>query len=107
MAGVMKWISSPDAIRLFQELGAEPWGRYLMGSAELLTTILLLVPRAAGLGGLAAMGLMTGAIATHLFRIGIVYDGDASLFLMAVTTFAAGLVVTVLRRRRPAKVGPE
>jgi len=99
MAGVFKWTSAPESIRLFEQLGAEPWGRYLMGTAELVTTLLLLVPRTAAWGGLAAMGLMTGAIAVHLFRIGIVYQGDASLFMMAVATFVAGLVVLLIRRR--------
>jgi hypothetical protein len=77
-----------------------------MGTAELVTTLLLLVPRSTAWGGLAAMGLMTGALGIHLFRIGIVYQGDASLFMMAVATFVAGLVVFLIRRRggvvRPA-----
>ncbi len=100
MAGVFKVISAPESIRLFQDLGVEPWGRYAMGTAELLTTLLLLVPATAAWGGLAAMGLMTGAIGVHLFRIGIVYNGDPSLFFMGVTTFVSGLVVAVLRRHR-------
>lgn len=99
MAGVMKWISAPDSIRLFEELGVEPWGRYLMGTAELVTTLLLLVPRTAVWGGAAAMALMAGAIGVHIFRIGIVYNGDASLFMMAMLAFLAGLVVFIVRRR--------
>jgi uncharacterized membrane protein YphA (DoxX/SURF4 family) len=98
MAGVMKWISAPDSIRLFEELGVEPWGRYLMGTAELVTTLLLLVPRTAVWGGVAAMALMAGAIGVHVFRIGMVYNGDASLFIMAMVTFIAGLVVFLIRR---------
>jgi hypothetical protein len=27
MAGVFKWMSAPESIRLFEQLGAEPWGR--------------------------------------------------------------------------------
>jgi hypothetical protein len=106
MAGVFKWMSAPESIRLFEQLGAEPWGRYLMGTAELVTTLLLLVPRTPAWGGLAAMGLMTGAIGVHLFTIGIVYEGDASLFMMAVATFVSGMVVFLIRRRAasPAEV---
>ena len=99
MAGVMKWISAPDSIQLFEELGVEPWGRYLMGTAELTTTLLLLVPRTAVWGGAGAMALMAGAIGVHVFRIGIVYNGDASLFMMAMIAFGAGLVVFLIRRR--------
>jgi putative oxidoreductase len=100
MAGVMKWISSTESIRLFQDLGAEPWGRYAMGSAELVTAVLLLVPRTAFWGGLAAAGLMAGAVLAHVTRLGIVYNGDASLFAMAVTTLVAGLMVAVIHRER-------
>lgn len=99
MAGVMKWISAADSIRLFEELGVEPWGRYLMGTAELVTTLLLLVPKTAVLGGAGTMALMAGAIGVHVFRIGIVYNGDASLFMMAMIAFVAGLVVFIIRRR--------
>lgn len=99
MAGVMKWISAPDSIRLFEELGVEPWGRYLMGTAELATALLLLVPKTAVWGGAGTMALMAGAIGVHVFRIGIVYNGDASLFMMAMIAFVAGVVVFILRRR--------
>jgi hypothetical protein len=42
---------------------------------------------------------MAGAIGAHVFRIGIVYNGDASLFIMAMIAFIAGLVVFTIRRR--------
>jgi hypothetical protein len=45
------------------------------------------------------MALMAGAIGVHVFRIGIVYNGDASLFMMAMIAFVAGVVVFILRRR--------
>jgi hypothetical protein len=54
---------------------------------------------------------MSGAILSHLAILGIVWDGDASLFTMALVAFAAGGAVAWLRRRelplvRPRLVGP-
>lgn len=98
IAGLAKLAANPDAVTLFTTLGAEPWGRLTLGSVELLTTALLLWPRTAARGGMLAVGLMLGAVATHLFKIGIVYTGDASLFTMAVIVLLAGATVTYLRR---------
>jgi hypothetical protein len=49
---------------------------------------------------------MAGAIGVHVFRIGIVYNGNASLFMMAMLTFIASLVVFLIRRREPGGVRP-
>ena len=100
MAATSKLTGASDAIALFTLLGVEPWGRLTLGSAELGTALLLLWPRTALLGGFLGTTLMLGAIATHLFRIGISYGGDPSLFLTACLVLAAS-VVTILLRRRP------
>ena len=41
-------------------------GAYIIGGAELVATILVLVPATRGLGGLLAFGIMSGAIFFHL-----------------------------------------
>src|SRR6266850_6319646 len=83
-AGLGKLTGNHDAVVLFTTLGVEPWGRVTLGTVEVATALLLLWPRTAGWAALLAMVLMTGAIATHLFKIGVVYNGDASLFVMAL-----------------------
>lgn len=98
MAGFSKLTSLPEAVTLFTTLGLEPRGRFALGSVELLTAALLLWPRTAAYGGLLSLGLMTGAIGTHLFKIGIVYNGDPSLFIMAVIVFLASGITASLRR---------
>jgi len=98
MASFFKLTSAPESIALFQQLGVEPWGRYAVGLYEGVTTLLLLIPRTAALGGLLAVGLMVGAILTHLTTLGIAVNGDPSLFMMALTTLAAGLVIVAIRR---------
>jgi uncharacterized membrane protein YphA (DoxX/SURF4 family) len=98
MAAFMKLTSQADSIALFQAIGVEPWGRYLVGSAEVIAVAMLLQPRTARHGGLMAIVLMLGAITTHLFRIGITYGGDPSLFIMAVVVLLCGSAVMVLRK---------
>ena len=100
MAGMAKLTGNADSVALFTLLGAEPWGRFLLGTVELTTVILLLWPRTAWVGGTLALGLMTGAILTHLLKIGVTYGGDPSLFLMALLTFTAAAITTYLHRHQ-------
>ncbi len=100
MAGVMKVTGNPDSVALFTALGAEPWGRWLVGLAELVTVGLLLRPSTAAAGGTLGLVLMVGALTAHFTRLGIDYNGDVSLFVMAlVVLIASGIVVA--KRRRP------
>jgi uncharacterized membrane protein YphA (DoxX/SURF4 family) len=98
-----KLTSSPESIALFEILAVEPWGRYLVGLGELLATILLLTPRTAGYGGLLAMVIMMGAIATHLLLIGINYGGG--IFYQAVVVLLAALAIVTIRRPKVLGLG--
>jgi len=101
MSAIMKLTSSPDAVALFTSLGVEPWGRWAVGLIETLGVGLLLMPRTAFLGGVLGAFLMVGAIGTHLLSLGIVFNGDASLFLMAIVVLVASVTVAALRRPAP------
>jgi len=105
MVSFFKLTSALESIALFQQLGVEPWGRYAVGLYEAVTALLLVIPRTAALGGLLAVGLMVGAIVTHLTTLGIAVNGDSSLFMMAVTTLAAGVVIVAIRRAELPLVG--
>jgi len=99
MASVMKLMGNPDSVSLFTTLGAEPWGRWAVALTELAAVILLLRPKTAAAGGALAAVLMLGAIGTHLTKLGIAYNGDPSLFVMAVIVLVAGVTTVLLRRR--------
>ncbi len=98
MASMMKLSGNADSVALFTTLGAEPWGRFLVGLAELTAVVLLLWPKRALAGGALAVVLMIGAVGAHLTKLGIAYNGDPSLFVMAVMVLAAGITVVLLRR---------
>lgn len=98
MAIPPKFTGAEAAVGIFEELGAEPWGRYAVALFETLAVILLLVPRTAVFGGLLTVGLMIGAAGSHLTVLGI-GAGDG-MFYMGLVALAAGATVVALRRDR-------
>jgi uncharacterized membrane protein YphA (DoxX/SURF4 family) len=94
-----KFTGHPESVELFTKLGVEPWGRIGTGVIELAAGILLLVPATACLGALLAIGLMSGAILSHLTVIGIESRGDGGqLFMLAWIVLGASLGTLWLHR---------
>jgi len=95
-----KFSGAPEAVHIFTALGVEPWGRIGVGLVELVTVLLLLTPRGAATGALLSIGLMIGAIGSHLLVLGIDLQGDGgTLFVMAWVVLIAGSAVAWVRRR--------
>jgi len=94
-----KFTAAPESVYIFTRVGAEPWGRIGSGVLELIAAVLLLTPRFSWLGSLLALGMMTGAILSHLTVLGIEVQGDKGLlFALAVIVFVASAVNVVLHR---------
>ena len=94
-----KFSGAEESVWIFQQLGAEPWGRIGSGVAELITAVLLLLPRTAWLGALGGLGVMGGAIVSHLFILGIEVKGDGGLlFRLAIVVFVCCAATLWLRR---------
>ena len=101
-----KFTGAEESVYIFSTLGrflgiagVEPWGRIGSGVVELIASVLLLVPATASIGALVAMGVMGGAIVSHLLVLGIEVKGDGGLlFGLALTAFAGSAIVLVLRR---------
>jgi putative oxidoreductase len=101
-----KFTGAPESVYIFSTLGAEPWGRIGSGVVELIAAILLLVPTTTTVGAALAMGVMVGAIFSHLTVLGIEVRGDGGLlFALALVVFAASAVVLLLRRGEIPFVG--
>lgn len=95
-----KFSAAPESVWIFTQLGAEPYGRIGSGVAELVAAVLLLVPRTAGLGAVLALGIIFGAILSHLAVLGIEVEGDGGLlFGLAVAVFAGSAAIAWLHRR--------
>lgn len=94
-----KFTGAPESVYIFTTVGAEPWGRIGSGFVELVAAVLLLLPATVPHGALLALGLMLGAIGSHLTVLGIEVMGDGGLlFLLALIVFAASAVLLVLHR---------
>ena len=101
-----KFSGAPESVYIFTTLGAEPWGRILTGCVELVAVVMLLVPRTAGAGAVLALGLMAGAVVSHLTKLGIEVEGDGGLlFALAGFVLVASAVVAYLRRHQIPVVG--
>lgn len=92
-----KFTAAPESVYIFQTLGAEPAGRIASGVMELICAALLLYRPTMIYGALGSLGIITGAIFSHLFLLGIeVMDDGGLLFGLAVVVFVSSLVLLVL-----------
>ncbi len=70
MAGFTKLSGDPLMVEAFANIGLGQWFRYLTGTIEIVSALMLLVPRLVPVGALLLICTMLGATATHLFVIG-------------------------------------
>jgi len=101
-----KFTGAEESVYIFSTLGAEPWGRIGSGVIELVASLLLLSPVTAPFGALLTMGVMAGAIMSHLTILGIEIKGDGGLlFGLALTAFIGSAIVLAIRRAQLPVVG--
>ena len=101
-----KFTAAEESVYIFSKLGLEPWGRIGSGIVELIAVILLLYPRTAAVGAMLAAGVISGAIVSHLTKLGIVGKGDHGLlFGLALIVFFGSLTILVIRRAQLPIVG--
>jgi uncharacterized membrane protein YphA (DoxX/SURF4 family) len=94
-----KFTAAEESIFIFNALGVEPYGRIATGILELITVILILMPRTVLLGALLGSGIMVGAILSHLFVLGIEVQGDGgTLFALANIILLSCLSLIFLNR---------
>lgn len=92
-----KFTGADESIQLFTLIGMEPWGRYGVGTMELIASILLLMPKTKVLGACLGVGLMSGALFFHLTQIGIIdASGNAMLFIYATVAFVCCVILLVI-----------
>jgi putative oxidoreductase len=66
---------------------------------ELIAALLLLFPETITIGAILALGVIAGAIVSHLTVLGIEVQGDGGvLFLLALAVFVSSVAILFLRR---------
>jgi len=89
-----KFTGAPESVYIFSTLGVEPWGRIAAGIVELISSVLLLLNTTIWIGATLAIGVMAGALLSHLTILGVEVKGDGGyLFLMAIIVFGTSAIV--------------
>jgi len=103
---LFKFTAAPESVYIFTKVGAEPWGRIGSGVVELIAAIFILTPRFTWLGSLLALGVMGGAILSHLTVLGIEVQGDNGLlFVLALIVFVCSTANLLLHRSEIPIIG--
>jgi putative oxidoreductase len=96
-----KFTGARESVYIFSTLGIEPWGRIGSGIAELIASVLLLIPSTVVFGALLSLGVITAAIVSHLTKLGIAIpavDDHGELFALALIVFACSAAVMAMHR---------
>lgn len=94
-----KFTGAEESIELFTKLGVEPLGRILIGTIELITGILLLIPRTVFIGAIIGTGIMLGAVLSHVFVLGIESKGDGGLlFSLALVVMLCSICLLLIHK---------
>lgn len=102
-----KFTAAPESVYIFSTLNIEPWGRIGTGVMELIASVLILVPRTIVLGALLAMGIMFGAVLTHVLFLGIAVQGDGGqLFIYAMIVLISASIIFWLHRNQLGRYLP-
>ncbi|MEZ4918713.1 MAG: DoxX family protein [Saprospiraceae bacterium] len=101
-----KFTAAPESVYIFETLGMEPWGRIGSGIAELIAVVLLLIPGTVALGSVLALGVISGALVSHLTKLGIEVQGDGgTLFYLAVAVFVGSAYLAWQNRKSIPVIG--
>lgn len=98
---LFKFSGAAESVALFSDLATKAFGkpelegvlRVGTGIVELITVVLLLIPKQSWIGALLVVGTMAGALASHLFFIGFADHGP--LAAMAIIALLASSLYLV------------
>ncbi|SNR15533.1 DoxX family membrane protein [Tenacibaculum jejuense] len=97
-----KFTADMTSVDLFTKVAGEneAFMRIGTGIIELIATILLFLPKKTWLGALITVGVMSGAIFSHIIKIGIIHNNDGgALFIMAIITLISGGILLFLNKK--------
>ena len=96
-----KFTAADESVYIFSKLGIEPWGRIGSGVIELIAAVLILIPLTTGIGASIALGVISGALISHLTVLGIEVQGDhGQLFIYALIVFICCVSLVFFEKNR-------
>ena len=103
-----KFSGAQESIDLFTKLAREneAYMRIGTGILELIASILLFIPSKTWLGAFLTVGLMSGAVFSHLSKIGIEHNNDGgTLFTLAIITLISGGILLFINKKSIPIIG--
>ncbi|CAL2084754.1 DoxX family protein [Tenacibaculum sp. 190524A02b] len=97
-----KFSGAQESVDLFTKVAGsnEAIIRIGTGILELIAAALLFIPSKTWLGAFLTIGLMGGAIMSHITKIGIVHNNDGgTLFILAIITLVSGMILMYLHKK--------
>lgn len=83
-----KFSSHPESVYIFTKMGLEPYGRIGLGLVEFITACLLIMPKTKLYGLVLSLGVISGAVISHLTVLGIEINNDGgTLFFLSLTVW--------------------
>lgn len=96
-----KFTGAPESVYIFSELGVEPLGRIGTGVIELVISLLLLFRKTSLMGAVLGIGVISGAILSHIFILGIVVQDDGGLlFGLALAVFVSLFISIIIQKEK-------
>ncbi|MFZ4544735.1 MAG: DoxX family protein [Saprospiraceae bacterium] len=94
-----KFTAHPDSVHIFSALGIEPWGRIGLGIVELITAALILFPKTKIIGMLSSLGIIVGAVFSHLLVLGVNVGNDGGgLFTLAIIVLLSSTLFLIIHK---------
>ena len=101
-----KFTAHPDSVFIFTKVGLEPYGRIGIGVLELISAILILLPKTIWAGAILTVGIISGAVLMHLTQLGIEINNDGGkLFYMALLVLILSMLILWNQRKKIPLIG--
>lgn len=86
-----KFSGSEESVWIFTQINMEPWGRYLIGVIELISTFLL-VTNLYIAGAIISLSIISAANFLHFTKLGFIVNNDGgTLFILSIVVIFCSL----------------
>ena len=99
-----KFGGAEESVWIFEQIGWEPWGRYLIASIETVSTLLLLTNYYI-FGAVISLSIISAANFLHFTKLGFIVNDDGGLlFILSIIVIFCSLWIVLywnMRRVEP------
>lgn len=91
-----KYSGQPESVWIFEQVGWESWGRYLIAIIETISVTLLLTKLYIA-GAIISLSIISAANFLHFTRLGFEINGDGGLlFVLSIVVIICSLVILIV-----------